>query len=494
MDTQRPPRQFPNVQFRVLIIGRANAGKTSILQRVCDTTESPVIYRRGKENLKREEVKLEPTMDRGEHTIDDELVFSNHEGYVFHDSRGIESGGTEELGILQEFIRYKCGERKLRDKLHAIWFCIPMDNQRPKLDLKFYKDICPDQNVPVIALFTKYDQFLRNIEMHVADYPSEYPNSNGSEVAEKLFQELYLHPLGDDIRYVRLEKMHKENMRCDHLIEETAAALNEDTVSLMLLAVQRGNLELSVKTALNHVHQGVRFYGNADEVKSILVRECLISFPYIWFYQFEEDLSQQVQYPDQYSNGKGPLRRNAVNKKVNQIEQDYETEDYYKLSGIAGLRRSAIQVTSLSTIQNLIISDIGWYHLNLAVILILKRATFLLLSNLSAGSALTLAELDYQKANIDLKIQKYLGKHYQKHSIACSVEQLANFIMAIDFDPLMPSQSSVQTHVTPSQEHSANFESPHIDPLVPSQSSHTHQKDHGSEPFWKSLGKTTKNE
>jgi hypothetical protein len=30
----------------------------------------------------------------------------------------------------------------------------------------------------------------------------------------------------------------------------TAAALDEETVALMLLAVQRGNLELSVKTAL----------------------------------------------------------------------------------------------------------------------------------------------------------------------------------------------------------------------------------------------------
>jgi hypothetical protein len=39
-----PPR-VPGLQFRVLIIGRANAGKTSILQRVCDTTESPEIYR-----------------------------------------------------------------------------------------------------------------------------------------------------------------------------------------------------------------------------------------------------------------------------------------------------------------------------------------------------------------------------------------------------------------------------------------------------------------
>lgn len=40
-----PSRRLPTIQFRVLIIGRANAGKTSILQRVCETTESPVIRR-----------------------------------------------------------------------------------------------------------------------------------------------------------------------------------------------------------------------------------------------------------------------------------------------------------------------------------------------------------------------------------------------------------------------------------------------------------------
>ena len=41
-----PRRQTPEFCFRVLIIRRANAGKTSILQRICDTTESPAIYRR----------------------------------------------------------------------------------------------------------------------------------------------------------------------------------------------------------------------------------------------------------------------------------------------------------------------------------------------------------------------------------------------------------------------------------------------------------------
>jgi hypothetical protein len=29
---------------------------------------------------------------------------------------------------------------------HILRYCIPMDNQRPGLDLKHFKDICPDQN------------------------------------------------------------------------------------------------------------------------------------------------------------------------------------------------------------------------------------------------------------------------------------------------------------------------------------------------------------
>ncbi|KAH9057346.1 hypothetical protein EDB87DRAFT_1565366 [Lactarius vividus] len=128
-----PRRGIPKIQFRVLIVGRANAGKTTILQRICETTESPIIYRG------REEVTLDPSMDvsdnsisprlplnstsqRGEHSIDDQLVFSSHRGYVFHDSRGIESGSIEELRILQDFIRRKCREKRLQDKLHAIWF------------------------------------------------------------------------------------------------------------------------------------------------------------------------------------------------------------------------------------------------------------------------------------------------------------------------------------------------------------------------------------
>jgi 50S ribosomal subunit-associated GTPase HflX len=47
-DIERQRRRAENLRwragrFRVLIIGRANAGKTTILQRLCNTTEQPKI-------------------------------------------------------------------------------------------------------------------------------------------------------------------------------------------------------------------------------------------------------------------------------------------------------------------------------------------------------------------------------------------------------------------------------------------------------------------
>ena len=70
--------------------------------------------------------------------------------------------------------------------------------------------------VPIIVVFTKYDQFLHNVKMHLVDYPNEYPDSNVSEVVEKQFQEHYLHPLGDDVRFVRLESGFRARTQDQH--------------------------------------------------------------------------------------------------------------------------------------------------------------------------------------------------------------------------------------------------------------------------------------
>jgi hypothetical protein len=105
-------------------------------------------------------------VQRGEHNIEDELIFSHHDGYVFHDSRGFEGGSEDELKTVQDFVRRRSQERHLKDRLHAIWFvppnfgypkfqihkgplcryCVPMDSSRPLLELKHFENVCPDKN------------------------------------------------------------------------------------------------------------------------------------------------------------------------------------------------------------------------------------------------------------------------------------------------------------------------------------------------------------
>ena len=46
-------------------------------------------------------------------------------------------------------------------------------------------------------------------------------------------------------------EMHKHNQRCNELVGITASALSDNTVALMLLAIQRDhNLELSINHAI----------------------------------------------------------------------------------------------------------------------------------------------------------------------------------------------------------------------------------------------------
>ena len=55
--------------------------------------------------------------------------------------------------------------------------------------------------------------------------------------------------------------MHKPNGCCKRLIEVTTEALNNDVVTLMFVAVQRSNLELSIKQA---VKKWVGLYKNGE--------------------------------------------------------------------------------------------------------------------------------------------------------------------------------------------------------------------------------------
>ncbi|KAF8550799.1 hypothetical protein OG21DRAFT_1487500 [Imleria badia] len=116
--------EFENLQekfgrFRILIVGRANAGKTTILRGICNTTENPEIYD-GNGN------KVDPSQvegsRRGIHNIKNELVFRSNDKLVFHDSRGFEAGSEDEFLQTKNFIADRAKTTILKKRLHAVFY------------------------------------------------------------------------------------------------------------------------------------------------------------------------------------------------------------------------------------------------------------------------------------------------------------------------------------------------------------------------------------
>ncbi|KAG2133616.1 uncharacterized protein EDB93DRAFT_1254830 [Suillus bovinus] len=110
-------------RFRVLIIGRANAGKTTILQKVCNTTDEPEIY--DTEGRQIDAAVVKSSIKRGNHDIRNEMVFKSNPGFVFHDSCGFEAGSEEEFLNMKIFISERANATKLEERIHAIWHVIP---------------------------------------------------------------------------------------------------------------------------------------------------------------------------------------------------------------------------------------------------------------------------------------------------------------------------------------------------------------------------------
>ena len=58
---------------------------------------------------------------RGEHDIENEMIFDSNASFVFHDSCGFEAGRTSELDKVKDFVQKCSTSKRLRDNLHVIW-------------------------------------------------------------------------------------------------------------------------------------------------------------------------------------------------------------------------------------------------------------------------------------------------------------------------------------------------------------------------------------
>ncbi|KAJ6533506.1 hypothetical protein B0H19DRAFT_964886 [Mycena capillaripes] len=273
--------------FRVLIIGRANAGKTTLLKKVCNSIDDPQIF--------------SPSgRKRGLHDIENQLIFKSNPQFIFHDSRGFESGSIDEAKKVKDFIARRAGSNRLSEHLHAIWYCFPTDTNRPllKADEDFFDTNVPGK-VPLIAIFTKFDGLLTKAFNRLkANGASRMEAKNlQAHRAQEILNTDFIAPLMSTkfcpSAYVRLDDMRKETSNCMDLIEKTANALTDDTLKLLFVSVQQNNIDLCIQFAvkalvdvlLRSLTLLIRYPNRGVDTRANLVlplEYILLFFPHIW--------------------------------------------------------------------------------------------------------------------------------------------------------------------------------------------------------------------
>ncbi|KAF7350070.1 GTP-binding protein [Mycena venus] len=232
--------------FRVLVIGRANAGKTTLLKKVCNSVEDPEIFSpEGKKvslatpfhHIQAELLQLDATIvegsaSRGLHDIENQLIFKSNPQFIFHDSRGFESGSIDETEKVKAFIATRAGGNTLSEQLHAIWYCLPTDTNRPLL---------------------KADEDFFNIDVTGKGNPEEADEQTAQRAQEMLanhFQQPLRGARFPPSDHVQLDDMREKASSCNELIEKTANALTDDTLRLLFVSVQQNNIYLCIQYAI----------------------------------------------------------------------------------------------------------------------------------------------------------------------------------------------------------------------------------------------------
>ncbi|KAK7026309.1 hypothetical protein R3P38DRAFT_2528891 [Favolaschia claudopus] len=277
--------------FRILILGRANAGKTTILKKVCNSIDDPEIF-----SPDGQKVCISPSArlfvtsgstQRGLHDIENQLIFKSNPQFIFHDSRGFESGSVEEFDRVKTFILNRAATGSLSEQLHAIWYCLPTDTGRPLLAADEHHFFTSGL-LPLVAIFTKLDGLVTeaNNKLRASGLSIKDARKMQTRRARELLQTDFLGPLQSKkycpADYVQLDDMRKENSHCHDLIEKTANAINDKALRLLFVSVQQNNINVCIKYAITR-----RLIFRIPSLD--MVKRTLSWFPHVWVRLFDND-------------------------------------------------------------------------------------------------------------------------------------------------------------------------------------------------------------
>ncbi|KAF8184129.1 hypothetical protein K438DRAFT_1125071 [Mycena galopus ATCC 62051] len=150
-------------RFRILVVGKAGVGKSSLIHYAFGVTTT---------------ISAE---SRGVCKIDDELISEQNRLFVLHDSMGFEPGQEENLAEAKQFLERRSDLRvPIHDRVHAIWLCVQTPHAGGRVfetgDELFIK-LATEKNIPLIVVFTQFDKLFNKYLLA----PNTAPNGNLSD-------------------------------------------------------------------------------------------------------------------------------------------------------------------------------------------------------------------------------------------------------------------------------------------------------------------------
>jgi len=162
-------------RFRILVIGRAGVGKSSLINRIFG-------------------INIAHSKGREAGYLDIEREFQSEENglLVLHDSEGFEPGQLENYITVRRFIEERSMKPLLKDRIHCLWLCVetPIAGGRvletgdeKLIEFAHEKDSMFStclitlqstgdyQSVPLVLVFTQYDRLVRAMEFQLRESP-----------------------------------------------------------------------------------------------------------------------------------------------------------------------------------------------------------------------------------------------------------------------------------------------------------------------------------
>jgi len=278
-----------------------------------------MIYDKDGKQLEMSATHLIPSIERGLHNIEHQITYPGC-NFIFHDSQGFESGSADELESAWNFIETRSAETELKNQLHAIWYCIPMDSPRPILpaELEFFNK--GTGRVPLMVIFTKFDGQIASEFVNLTGAKDEDKWEDAREIAKITFQKVYLPKvLGARYppkAYVQLEDMDLPEKNCAELTQKTADAIDDDSINQLFVSTQMNNLDLCVKSALQHV---LKYSWKWEDVIVIVFGK----FPHFWVGR-DEMANKQLSEAQWFEHGKKDTDKQIVYDGERLLQRNYE--------------------------------------------------------------------------------------------------------------------------------------------------------------------------